>query len=127
MKSKDSSQDWHQQKTYESMIMYGANAIKFVFLSNGGAILSILTFLGTHPDRVCNIKPAIIWLLLGVIVGGIANLTVYCTQLSLFNERGNSVHLMNNHRTWLFTSLVLIMFGIICFAVGAFLAIEALQ
>lgn len=38
--------NWHQQETYKSMMLYGNNAVKFVLLVNGGAVIALLTFLG---------------------------------------------------------------------------------
>lgn len=127
MRPEDLPQDWHQQKTYESMITYGVNAIKFVLISNGGAILSILTFLGNHPDRINGIKPALILFMLGVFLGGVVNITAYFTQLSLFNQRTDFVRKLYDHRTWLIVTVVLIMFGVVCFAIGGFVAVSALQ
>lgn len=125
--SEESPQDWHQQKTYESMITYGLNAVKFVLIANGGAILSILTFLGNHPDRISCIKPALMLFMAGVICGGAVNITAYFTQLSLFNQRADSVRKLHDHRTWLWISIGLIAAGTICFAIGGFVAVMALQ
>ncbi len=127
MRPEDNPQDWHQQKTYESMITYGVNAVKFVLIANGGAILSILTFLGNHPDRIGCIKPALILFMIGVVCGGAVNITAYMTQLSLFNQRSHTVRKLHDHRTWLYISMALIGLGTVCFAAGGFIAIVALQ
>lgn len=128
MRPEDNSQDWHQQKTYESMITYGANAVKFVLIANGGAIISILTFLGNHPDRIIYIKPALILFMIGVVCGGGVNITAYLTQLFLFNQqRVHKVRKLRDHTTWLWISMGLISIGTTCFAIGGFVAIMALQ
>lgn len=127
MEVKDNSQNWHQQKTYESMITYGCNAIKFVLIANGGAIISILTFLGNHPDRISSITPALILFMLGVICGGAVNITAYFTQLSLFNQYPTNVLPLYDHKTWLWTSIALITIGILLFAIGGLVAVMALQ
>ena len=40
------SDHWLQEETYKTLSLYGNNAIKTVLLLNGGAVLSLLTFLG---------------------------------------------------------------------------------
>ncbi len=127
MRPENNPQDWHQQKTYESMITYGVNAVKFVLIANGAAILSILTFLGNHPDRIGYIKPALIFFMIGVVCGCAVNITAYLTQLSLFNQRSHTARKLYDHRTWLYISMALIGLGTVCFAAGGFVAIVALQ
>lgn len=34
-----SDSEWHQEETYKSLILYGNNALKFVLLINGGAVI----------------------------------------------------------------------------------------
>ncbi|MFN7401711.1 MAG: hypothetical protein ACK5R4_05190 [Alphaproteobacteria bacterium] len=126
MRPEDHPQNWHEEKTYESMITYGLNAIKFVLIANGGAILALLTFLGNHSEKIAGIKPAIICYVIGVLLGGIVNLTAYATQLFLFNQR-DDVHWCKDHRTLLYLSLAIIFLGIICFAVGSLFAMNALS
>ncbi len=41
-----SNTDWHAEETYKSLMLYGNNAIRYVLLINGGAIIALLTFLG---------------------------------------------------------------------------------
>jgi H+/Cl- antiporter ClcA len=114
------SDDWHKQKTYESMITYGANAIKYVLISNGGAIISILTFLGHFPNKIGNITDTLICLLLGFVFGMIANITVYFVQHRLYNED-------NKYQGYLFITLCLIIVGTILFCIGCFNAVHSLQ
>ena len=118
--------DWHAEKTYESMITYGTNAIKFVLLANGGAVLSILTFLGNHSDKIAGVKCAITYFVVGVILGGVANMIAYITQLTLFNQR-DEVGIYRDHRTWLYLTMLALVLGIICFAAGSLQAINGLS
>jgi hypothetical protein len=45
-----SEDDWHAQETYRSMIEFGQGMLRFTFLANGAAVISIMTFLG-HRQR----------------------------------------------------------------------------
>lgn len=123
------NENWHLEKTYESLMSYGTNAIKFVLLANGGAIIALLTFLGNQPHLAKNLKCALLIYVLGVILGGTANVTAYFTQLSLFNEEtgGKPIKLLQNHETWLGISVTLIIFGILLFALGSIVAAFSLD
>jgi len=128
MGSQELPEDWHQQKTYDSLMLYGLNAIKFVLFANGGAILSILTFLGNRADKAASLKCALIWFVSGVVAGGAVHVTAYLTQLMLFNEGASTpVAWHKNHATWLNLSIIFIVIGMFCFAIGASEAVSALS
>lgn len=64
--------------------------------------------------------------LTGIIVGGLANLTAYYTQLMLFNESvGNTDDTI--HTKWLYISLALVILGILLFGAGSILTLLELQ
>lgn len=124
-----SDEDWHQQETYKSLMMYGDNAVKFVLLVNGGAILSLLTFLGNFL-KAGSASVDMAWpmacFLLGVIVGGASHITAYLTQLALFNE-SSARPFKRQHTYWLNWSLALVTLGILLFGVGSVLALLELR
>ncbi len=127
MRRSGSSEKWHQQETYGSLITYGLNAIKFVLVGNGAAILAVLTFVADHVDKIASLKFSLHWFIAGIAAGGITNVTAYLTQLSLFNERGQNVIWYEDHRVWLGASVIFIIAGYLCFAVGAISAVDALS
>jgi hypothetical protein len=127
MRPGDKPKSWHEEKTYDSIITYGLNAIKFVLLANGGAILAILTFIGSYQNMAEKLNGSIVCFVVGVILGGLVNITAYLTQLSLFNQRNNDVPFYRNHRTWLWLSIIVIFLGTLSFAVGAIWASSALS
>ncbi len=124
-----SDDDWHLQETYKSLMLYGNNAVKFVLLVNGGAVIALLTFLGNFlKNNQANIDMA--WpmgcYLFGIILGGIANMTAYQTQLTLYNEGlGNNPKL--DHTKWLYSTFILVTIGIVLFGAGSILALLELQ
>lgn len=112
-------ENWHDQSTYESLITYGYNAIKYVLLINGGAILAILTFIGSHTERSSDLKFVIPLFILGVVSGGVAVVCAYFTQLYLFNKN-------NKYLTYQTIALWSICIGIFLFLAGALYASCAL-
>ena len=124
-----SNSDWHSEETFKSLMLYGNNALRFVLLVNGGAVIALLTFLGNIlKNETTSIHMAMPMgcFLLGITVGGLANITAYMTQLRLYNESiGNSQN--TRHTKWLYGSLVLIVFGILLFFAGAVLTLLELQ
>jgi len=121
--------NWHQEETYKSLMLYGNNAVKYVLLVNGGAVISILTFLGNflkdHKTSI-NMGWPMACFLIGIVVGGMAHITAYLTQFVLYNE-GNGDQLKFKHTVWLYTSLVLVVIGILLFGVGSVLALLELR
>lgn len=121
--------NWHQEETYKSLMLYGNNALEFVLLINGGAVIALLTFLGNllKTDTVAiHMGWPMGCFLIGIIVGGLANLTAYYTQLMLFNESvGNTDHTI--HTKWLYITLALVILGILLFGAGSMLTLQELQ
>jgi hypothetical protein len=126
--------DEHLAETYKSLMLYGSAALKFVLTANGAAAIAVMTFLG-HFDSPTDIPlpklQAPLGLFVGgVFVGGIATVTAYLTQLSLYGESlststPNSWH--QKHAIWLRVSMSLILIGIILFGVGSLWAVSRLQ
>lgn len=124
-----SEKNWHKLETYKSLMVYGNNAVKFVLLVNGGATIALLTFLGDFLKNG-NVSIGMGWplacFLLGIVVGGVANLTAYLTQLALFNESSDNKQ-KTGHQIWLYRTLYLIIGGIALFSFGAILTLLELQ
>ena len=110
-------------------MLYGNNVVKFVLLVNGGAVIALLTFLGNFL-KTNQVGVDMAWpmgcYLLGIILGGIANMTAYQTQLALYNE-GMGNNLKHGHSTWLIMTIILVTLGIILFGVGSILALIELR
>jgi len=123
--------DWHREETYKSLIQIGNTALKFVLVSNGGAVIAILAFLGkvhgTNPP-IQGMACSLAVFLFGIVVGGLACVSGYLTQLVLYNEYEirNSESFFTKHGTWLWISIVLVIIGIISFGVGSLLGLKAL-
>ena len=120
-----SDSDWHSQETYKSLMLYGSTSIKFVLLVNGGAVIALLTFLGNLiKNDAVHIDMA--WpmgcFFIGIVVGGLSNVTAYLTQLRLFNE-GQGVRHATPYTTWLNLTVALIVLSIALFAAGAILSL----
>jgi len=123
--------NWHQEETYKSLMLYGNNALKFVLLINGGAVIALLTFLGNLlKNNSHNIEINMSWsmgcFLLGIIIGGIANLTAYYAQLKLYNESIGNIK-DTTHMRWVYITLGLVIFGILLFMIGSILTLNELQ
>jgi uncharacterized membrane protein YidH (DUF202 family) len=124
-----SDRDWHQEETYKSLILFGDNALKFVLLINGGAVIALLTFLG-NLLKIDTVSMHMGWpmgcFLTGIIVGGLANITAYYTQLMLFNESvGNKNGTI--HMTWLYITIAFVVLGVLLFGIGSILTLLELQ
>ena len=124
--------DWHAQETYRSMIAFGHGLLRFTFLANGAAIISILTFLGdlyTKEGAVLNMGVPLLFFIAGVFLSGLASLTTYLIQFVLYNESINELDGSGwgSHMRWLYITLALLLFSILTFAVGSFCAISQLQ
>ena len=127
-----SGDNWHAQETYRSMIEFGKGMLRFTFLANGAAIISILTFLGdlyAKGGEVPRMKGALAFFLAGVLLSGVATLTTYIIQLTLYNEslRTPNAKGWNSHLRWLNLTLALIVFSMLCFTIGSYYAVSQLQ
>lgn len=128
----DPQDNWHAQETYRSMMEYGRAMLRFVFLANGGAIIAILTFLGdlvAKGSQVPSMRCPLVIFLFGLLFGGIGGICAYLTQLVLYNEHLRDVtgKGFQSHKTWLNCTMTCILFGVLTFGIGAFLAVARLQ
>jgi len=106
--------------------------LRFAFLTNGAAIISILTFLGNLKVKT-NVVPDMKWplcmFLLGLISAGVAGMCAYFVQFTLYNE-GLGIHQSTTQPPhmkifkWTVFALVLSM---LFFGVGAFIAVSSLH
>lgn len=123
--------EWHKHETYKSMITYGQGMLRFVFLVNAGAILSILTFLGNvyaKNGTVLNMRASIVTFLLGLLFAGMASMSAYFIQFMLFRETVDNVQNAGwrSHVRWLTATLACVVISLGCFAVGSLCAVAEL-
>jgi uncharacterized membrane protein YidH (DUF202 family) len=118
---------WHSQETYKSMIQFGHEMLKYTFLVNGAAIISILTFIGNLQSKTGgapSMKEPVFAFIVGIILSGLATVTTYIAQFRLYNESlgAYAASGLKSHMTWLYISLILIFASVFAFATGAYLA-----
>ncbi len=130
------SEQWLQEETYKTLSTYGSSAIKTVLLLNGGAVLSLLTFLGNflkNGGTSLDMAWPMGCFLTGIILGSTANILAYFTQLSAFNSRVTEENKIShwitdvNYIRWFNSIMVCIVLGVLLFCVGAFFALLKLQ
>ncbi|MDD9900706.1 MAG: hypothetical protein OXT65_06985 [Alphaproteobacteria bacterium] len=119
--------NWHTKATYDSLMTYGLNALKYIMLVNGGAIISLLTFVGHSHNQTTSLKWAFLPFIIGIFLGGLASVTAYVTQLALFNESENPNNTLPSHTIYLQISLILIALGLFAFLTGAGLTVYLIQ
>lgn len=123
---------WHAQETYKSMIQFGHEMLKYTFLVNGAAIVSLLTFVGNLQSKagaVPNMKLPILVFIVGIILSGLAHVSTFIVQFTLYNESMSDflVTGLKLHMMWFYITFSLIFFSILAFAVGAYLAANVLS
>ena len=98
---------------------------------NGGAAIAIMTFLGhllaNGRTDIPDLSAPLIMFLIGVVVGGVAILTTYFTQLRLFNESFGRQMKGPTSDVWLYHSIALLIVGLALFGVGSILAVWRMQ
>ena len=123
----------HALETYKSLVHFGSTGLKFVLTSNGAAAIAVLTFLGhfiaSGKSPAPDLRFPLGVFLLGVLFGGLATITGYFTQLSLYDEAtGQSVgKSLPSHTFWLYISIGLILLGVVAFGVGSLCAVSKLH
>lgn len=120
-----SQSDWHQEETYKSLMLYGNGAVRYVLLVNGGSVIALLTFMGNllkTPGPAPDMRGPLGCFLLGVVLGGIAHLSAYLTQLALYHE-GNGNMLEKDHVYWLRWTIGLVILGVVMFGAGSIFAL----
>lgn len=122
----------HALETYKSLMMYGSTGIKFVLAANGAAAIAVMTFLGhfvaAKNTDVPDFQMPLAFFVTGVLIGGLAVVSAYFTQLALYNEslESNDLPLKKGHVWWLRISVALIFLGMSLFAIGALCSVAVL-
>ena len=108
--------DDHAKFHWGEGLKYVTEGIKAFFLLNGAATISVLTFLGNSRNGDDRLVYSMICFALGAVMGPIAFLFAYLTQLQYGNQ--------NHAPAWRFhiATYVSIVAGIIFFLVGLVLA-----
>ncbi|MBT5324182.1 MAG: hypothetical protein HOL44_05855 [Campylobacteraceae bacterium] len=103
---------------YRAGIEAGKNAIKMSFFINGGAILSILTFIGSifNKERVLAIElfGSLIWFSSAILLVGISSGLVYITHICLGKDK------LTYAKYSEITTIVFICISYICFIIGGY-------
>ncbi len=123
---------WHLQETYKSMIQFGHEMLKYTFLVNGAAIISILTFIGNLQSKTGgapSMKGPVFVFIVGIILSGLATVTTYIAQFRLYNESigDYAASGLKSHMTWIYITFILIFASVFAFATGAYLAASNLS
>ncbi len=121
----------HKTETYKSLITISTEGFKAIQYLNGGAIIAILTYLGTLKcvsteilalsERPLN---TFIW---GLTLSTLVYVPSYITQYCLHNENYKRNTWFGKHQNWLYASLILVILSLILFCTGATLAVDALS
>ena len=126
-------QNEHAIETYKSLMQYGSAGMKFILAANGAAAIAVMTFLGhfiaNGSTKAPDMRLPLALFLGGVLAGGVATVTAYFTQLTLYNESmgTRSTEKGVTHVVWLRISIVVMLSGMIAFAAGAGIAVWRLQ
>lgn len=128
----DRSDEWHPEETYKSMMQYGQGMLKYTFLTNGAAIIAILSFLGNLYARDIsfpNMKVPLLLFVAGIIASGLASITSYLTQFWLLREATDDADPkgMKSYRPWLYSTFILVILSLSLFSVGALCAVYQLK
>ena len=116
--------DQYRLETYKSLIAISTEGYKLLIIINGGAIISILTFLGQMTVRsipVPNIGSSLYALIVGLLMCGISVFFGYITQLSLINKKGKWSNFFLN------IAMLSYLASLVCFAYGCYKAIDILE
>lgn len=124
--------NWHAVETYKSLMQFSGGALKFVLLANGGAAIALLSFVGNLYSKggmPPDIRLAMILFVIGIVLGGVATVTAYMTQLILYNETLGQLNQdgPRSHGFWLWLSIFLICLGVAVFGAGSLVATFALN
>jgi hypothetical protein len=127
-----SGNTWHIEETYRSLMTYGMNILKFCFLTNGAAIIALLSFVGdlaTKPGHVPDMRLPVVLFIIGLLFSGIAAAFAYVTQLTLYGESRDESDFKgwSSHVRWLWLTLLFVVLSIALFATGSITAAWRLQ
>lgn len=129
------AQRLHQIETYKALFIIGPAAVKTLLTLNGGASLALLAFVGhligggkPAMSVVGSVYWSFMWFLLGAALCGAAMIAGYAAQLMLFNETKLTADppYLRSHRIGIHFGMACCLVALICFVVGALLAIGGL-
>lgn len=124
--------DWHAKETYKGLIRLSLSGLRFAIFANGGAAVALLAFLGKEGTAALSLEGARTTMALfiaGVVLGGLAHVTAYLTQLKLYGESACNARETGvlQHRTFLWVTVLLVVASIGVFAAGAWCGVWAIQ
>ena len=116
----------HWLETYKSLVTLSVEGFKFSALANGGASVALLAYLGnvagkgaTTPDM----RFPMAAFLAGLLTCGFAIVFAYLTQLKLLNESSQSSTPRLSHGWLLWVAIILFVFSLAAFGIGAWQAV----
>jgi hypothetical protein len=120
----------HTSETYKSMISISVEAMKSLLLINGGAVIAVLTYLGTinNPTLASHAALPLAFFIGGLIFSVFTFVCSYLTQYSLFNEevRGEA-YKGPKHQTFLCIGFVFLALCLASFVGGCIFSITLLS
>lgn len=124
--------DWHAKETYKGLIRLSLNGLRFAIFANGGAAVALLAFLGKEGTAALSLGAARTTMdlfIAGLVLGGLAHVTAYLTQLKLYGESALNAGQTGvfQHRTFLWVTVLLVVASIGVFAAGAWCGVWAIQ
>jgi len=122
----DSPTQAHWIETYKSLITLAIEGFKFTALSNGGAAVALLAYLGNVAGKGIappDMRAPMLAFLLGLTACGLSMFFAYVTQLRLFNEARQSERPLVGHTFPLYVAMLLFFCSLVAFGVGSWLAV----
>ena len=120
----------HQAETYRSMVSLSTEALKTLFLINGGAVVALLAYLGQAASRNQLARRAecpLAFFVAGLVLCALAFGSAYRTQLAIYNEAARGAAFSGTeHPAWLKRTFVLALASLASFVCGAFASIYVL-
>ena len=123
---------WQLQETYKSLMDYGTNLLQYCFLTNGAAIIALLTFVGNLSGKSLPVPdmrlPAGVFVL-GLVFAGVAGLLAYIVQFHMLSESFSPSNAgdLGSHKRWLWLTLAAVIVSMALFAVGSLVAVFRLH
>ena len=115
-------------ETYKSLIALAVEGFRYLALINGGAIVALLTYLGSIEkscDSAPNLQIALLGFILGIVACGLAMLSAYVTQLRLFEALVLHGKFLNTHKCAMGLGLFFYILSLFGFIFGAYSAVSA--
>jgi hypothetical protein len=113
-------------ETYKSLIALSIESFKFSALSNGGAAVALLAYLGNIAGKITSspdMRCPMLAFLTGLTLCGFSMLFGYITQLKLHNEIGSFEKPMIQHNCFLWLAIALYAASLVAFGLGSWQAV----